>query len=462
MDGDPPEHYQPFPPFTGWCDDFDASVVDRYAESLAALRGSVRREALDRAVAVATRYAAVDTGAIEGLYATTRGFTRTIAEQTATWQAALAQRGEAVERSINDALNGYEMVLDLATGSAPLSESWIRRLHEVICASQASYSVHTAVGRQDQPLPKGSYKSMPNNPVSAETGRVFHYAPPTDTPAEMARMVDELRSATFTTAHPVLQAAYAHYAFVRIHPFADGNGRVARALASVFLYRRPGVPLVIFADQKDTYLDALEAADGGRPRSFVAYVSERTIDTIELVRLSLRSAAAIPADQGMSRLSTTLGAVPADPSFEAALTGERVLDRITEVVRARLDHITRPPHVTTGDSALAEPSESVPTGFRASRPARAFFLVLGWPLHHDERLTLDVWINESTTQQPALLVTGHPDSAPLELLTRDVVPVVSALGELKIENWTEEQVDLLVRDFERAVSTKLATDHSGG
>lgn len=30
----------------------------------------------------------------------------------------------------------------------------------------------------------------------------------------------------FVKAHPVLQAAWAHFAFVAVHPFADGNGRV--------------------------------------------------------------------------------------------------------------------------------------------------------------------------------------------------------------------------------------------
>ena len=37
--------------------------------------------------------------------------------------------------------------------------------------------------------------------------------------------------------HPVLKSGIIHYELVRIHPFVDGNGRVARALASVILYQ---------------------------------------------------------------------------------------------------------------------------------------------------------------------------------------------------------------------------------
>jgi Fic family protein len=53
----------------------------------------------------------------------------------------------------------------------------------------------------------------------------------------------------------------AHYAFVAIHPFADGNGRVARALASVFTYRAYSVPVLILAESRNDYLTNLEAAD---------------------------------------------------------------------------------------------------------------------------------------------------------------------------------------------------------
>jgi hypothetical protein len=73
----------------------------------------------------------------------------------------------------------------------------------------------------------------------------------------MARLAGELHSAEFAALHPVVQAAYSHYALTAIHPFADGNGRLARTIASLFLMRAVGVPLLIFADQWPSYYQAL-------------------------------------------------------------------------------------------------------------------------------------------------------------------------------------------------------------
>ena len=131
--------YRPFPAFTDWAPrGFDSRVVDRSAELLATAKSTATEEDLARAVSVATRSAAVDTGAIEGLYTVDRGFTKTIATQGAAWQNALAARGETVRRAIEDALNAYDYVLDATTSAVAISEKWIRELHAVICASQGT------------------------------------------------------------------------------------------------------------------------------------------------------------------------------------------------------------------------------------------------------------------------------------------------------------------------------------
>jgi hypothetical protein len=113
-----------------------------------------------------------------------------------------------------------------------------------------------------------------------------------DTQSEMERLASELTSDAFGSAHPVLQAAYAHYALVAVHPFADGNGRVARALASVYLYRSARLPLIVFYDDRPSYFDALAAADLGNASNFVRFVSDAAIGSVELVIESLRTAAA--------------------------------------------------------------------------------------------------------------------------------------------------------------------------
>jgi len=94
--------YEPFPAFADWGVDFDPSVVDAYADRLRQAKESASEEAQRRALEVATRYAAVDTGAIEGLYETDRGFTRTIATQSEFWQRALELEALAVQQTTED------------------------------------------------------------------------------------------------------------------------------------------------------------------------------------------------------------------------------------------------------------------------------------------------------------------------------------------------------------------------
>ncbi|MEP6650405.1 MAG: Fic family protein [Lapillicoccus sp.] len=440
------EGYQPFPVFEGWVTDFDSTTVDRFATLLSQARAEALPEAMDRAVTVATRYAAVDTGAIEGLYTTNRGFTRTIAEQTATWEAALRQHDITVERSINDALNGYEMALDFATRSRPITESWVRQLHETLCASQETYEVMTGLGRQRQPMPQGVYKAMPNNPTNPDTGRVFHYAPPLDTPAEMARLVGQLDTSEFTRSHPVVQAAYAHYDFARIHPFADGNGRVARALASVFLYRQPGVPLVVFADQKDEYLDALEAADVGRPLAFVAFVAERCIDTIELVRGSLvvngegRRAVADLARDLVGTGGLTHQTIDELNARICAITNERL--------RERLQKLSLHEGVQFGFGGPAG-NPSAPQGYRSSGFTEfAYSLVVQAPVHLQRIGMVHVWSARSDADVPDFAATSEATPHRLEVFRRDIWPAETEVLRIKVDNWVSTVLDAEVRAFQ--------------
>ena len=62
---------------------------------------------------------------------------------------------------------------------------------------------------------------------------------------------------------PEVEAAWLHHRFTQIHPFQDGNGRVARVLASLVFLRAGWFPLVVNRDERVTYIDALEKADRG-------------------------------------------------------------------------------------------------------------------------------------------------------------------------------------------------------
>ena len=60
--------------------------------------------------------------------------------------------------------------------------------------------------------------------------------------------------------HPIIKAAILHTEFIRIHPFADGNGRTARLLMNYELIRNGYPSVVIKARDKNRYFNALNTA----------------------------------------------------------------------------------------------------------------------------------------------------------------------------------------------------------
>jgi Fic family protein len=135
--------YRGFPDFAAWgpLTAEDRDLWDRFASSLELRRQGATPEALRQAVDVAVRAAALDTGAIEGLYDVDRGFTMTVAVQGLAWEQMIEERGKGVRALFEAQLQAYELVLDAATRRQPLTEAWIRSLHEVLCAPQATYRV---------------------------------------------------------------------------------------------------------------------------------------------------------------------------------------------------------------------------------------------------------------------------------------------------------------------------------
>lgn len=293
--------YRSFPAFEAWARcEIDTSRWDFYSAQLNE-RGKLSAEMLERSKEIVRRAAAIDTGALEGLYEVDRGFTFTVATQTAMWEAMMDGKGPEVRALIESQLKAYEYVLSLATQKEPISEAAIRALHEQVCDAQDTYTAYTEIGIQELRLPKGQYKSLPNH-VLGRDGQVHSYAPVGLTPMEMHKLCLELRSDAFLAAHPVLQASYAHYAFVLIHPFADGNGRVARALASVYTYRSHSIPLLILNENKDEYLTSLSVADHGEYQQFVNFILERALDGIRIVDESVRAAGGPSIEEEAAKL----------------------------------------------------------------------------------------------------------------------------------------------------------------
>jgi hypothetical protein len=117
----------------------------------------------------------------------------------------------------------------------------------------------TPLGRLvELPLEHGAFKKRPNKPERPD-GQLHVYCPPEHVAAEMDRLVAV--HGERPAECPEVRAAWLHHAFTQIHPFQDGNGRVARALASIDFVRAGLLPVLIERTDRGRYLGALASAD---------------------------------------------------------------------------------------------------------------------------------------------------------------------------------------------------------
>ena len=98
--------------------------------------------------------------------------------------------------------------------------------------------------------------------VITRYGDRFDYATPEETPGLMADLVDWYNAAEQEGKYkPVELAALFHYRYIRIHPFEDGNGRIARLLVNFILARHDFPMIVVRSRKKNEYLEALHQTD---------------------------------------------------------------------------------------------------------------------------------------------------------------------------------------------------------
>lgn len=154
-----------------------------------------------------------------------------------------------------------QLVIDEARSGRPLTEAFIRQLHRVMLREDYEVPVKSPSGVvTGYTIHAGIYKTRPNS-VKTPAGTIFHYATPEETPALMSDLVKWYNEAAAGELSPIELAAIFHYRYIRIHPFEDGNGRIARLMVN-FILKQHGWPmLVVKTKNKSAYLSALAQAD---------------------------------------------------------------------------------------------------------------------------------------------------------------------------------------------------------
>jgi Fic family protein len=172
-----------------------------------------------------------------------------------------------------------------------LSENFICQLNKLLLVRPFFKEAITPDGQPTRrEIKVGKYKSFPNS-VRLQNGEIFHYPSPSETPALMGDLMEWYNT---NIEDAVIVAADLHYKFVCIHPFGDGNGRIARLLMNYHLLKNNLPPVVIKSADKKSYLRALQEADAGDLDSIRAYIAEKLVWSLEL---SIKAAKAENIDE---------------------------------------------------------------------------------------------------------------------------------------------------------------------
>lgn len=164
-----------------------------------------------------------------------------------------------------------------------LHQAFIRSLHKVLLKEPYEMPAATPDGRRAmRPIAVGQYKGMPNN-VRMHTGEVHCFASPEDVQPMMGDLIDWCRTKEADGEHPIVVAATFHYRFVQIHPFDDGNGRMARLLMNLILMRHGYTIAMVQRDGRDRYIAEIERTQAtGDLAGFIQYIAECCRYSLEL------------------------------------------------------------------------------------------------------------------------------------------------------------------------------------
>ncbi len=141
-------------------------------------------------------------------------------------------------REIYETRNSREVVDKILAKKFAVTEADIIKMHSMLMEH-----IDTRTG----------YKQFPNQIVGADVQLTL----PEKVPAEMKALIEWFDERSQDT-HPLQLAALFHGKFEKIHPFADGNGRVGRFIANATLVNAGYPPLIIRKTQRDAYIKTLQ------------------------------------------------------------------------------------------------------------------------------------------------------------------------------------------------------------
>jgi Fic family protein len=200
------------------------------------------------------------------------GNTLTLREAALIIEDGIAPRGKKL-REIHEVENFKRVLRYLKSYKGDISISFIRKLHSL-------------VQRNIDDEQSGNFRRIEVGVV----GSNFEPPPAIFVEEELKNLVRWYKDNS-DHLHPFELACIFHYRFVQIHPFIDGNGRVARELLNFILERNGYPPMIMEITDREDYLKRLQKADDGDPAPFLELLAIKMITDYEGVIMSFQKKA---------------------------------------------------------------------------------------------------------------------------------------------------------------------------
>lgn len=177
--------------------------------------------------------------------------------------AVYGDRSEIAE--VKNAYSAYELIKDVD----PYSIRDLKKLHKIMTA--------------DTVMESGIFRSGEEGVFAGD--RCIFVAPPPEMVPKLMKDLFEWMKANKDILHPLILSAVFHYEFVFIHPFSDGNGRMARLWHTILLYNWRDVfeyiPLESQIERfQNEYYEAIDRCNkSGNSDVFIEFMLDR-IDAI--------------------------------------------------------------------------------------------------------------------------------------------------------------------------------------
>jgi len=221
--------------------------------------------------------------------------------------------------------NAIELMMSIIKEDRDLNVVDLKNLHKILLVEDYLSDALTEEGIKTRKLIKvGEYKSSPNHVLTA-TGEVHYYATPEETPIKIQELLTWYNKCSKSKKiHPIVLAAVFHHRFVNIHPFDDGNGRMARLVTNLILLKYDYPIAVIKKELKQEYFSRLVQADNGELIPLIEFISIAVNNSLDLYLRAINGediSDSIDIDMDISLFMQELD-----------LTKERVLERNEELM----------------------------------------------------------------------------------------------------------------------------------